>query len=447
MNHGNATLVHRIHRWEYADETDRLAAAGFTAQDVKKLALQLDNKSFWLLTDDSPVTWTQMGGYDLSAYVTTGSFAETVQDTVNSLLAVSAPLTKSYDDGGNSLALGFDLANSAFLEAVRDAVGSLLVAGSNVTVTVNDGADTITISSSSATTNEEIDDRVDALVQVTGPITKTYNDGSNTLTFGFDVTNSTFLEAVRDAVGALLVEGTNVTLTVNDGADTITISASAGGSGLPSGGSTGQVLAKIDGTDYNADWVTPTGAITELIHYATTAARDADSWTSSDVPKMCYCADVDKVFVMVGVISGKGKWAYHAPTNFEISATPAATYLVDDTSYGATWNDPNFPADVRPANLPGCSNGSQFTYTWTATSTGTYRMFFDYGTNFNIAAWRVYQGGSLVGNTSISGYLGGIVYWDSGVDISTVSGSSFSVVLQTLSGSYHTIKRLRLFTP
>ena len=27
----------------------------------------------------------------------------------------------------------------------------------------------------------------------------------------------------------------------------------------PSGGNAGQVLAKVDGTDYNAQWVTPSG--------------------------------------------------------------------------------------------------------------------------------------------------------------------------------------------
>ena len=30
------------------------------------------------------------------------------------------------------------------------------------------------------------------------------------------------------------------------------------GIGVPTGGSTGQVLAKIDGTNYNTQWVTPT---------------------------------------------------------------------------------------------------------------------------------------------------------------------------------------------
>lgn len=33
---------------------------------------------------------------------------------------------------------------------------------------------------------------------------------------------------------------------------------------LPAGGSTGQVLTKIDGTDYNVDWETPSGSSSPL---------------------------------------------------------------------------------------------------------------------------------------------------------------------------------------
>lgn len=53
---------HGIHNWEYADATARTGATGFIAADVGKWAKQLDDGSYWELTDDSPVTWAQRTG-------------------------------------------------------------------------------------------------------------------------------------------------------------------------------------------------------------------------------------------------------------------------------------------------------------------------------------------------------------------------------------------------
>jgi len=60
--HSNASLVHRPYSWEYADETEREAATGMVPADVGKLSRQLDDNSLWMLTDDSPVTWTAVAG-------------------------------------------------------------------------------------------------------------------------------------------------------------------------------------------------------------------------------------------------------------------------------------------------------------------------------------------------------------------------------------------------
>lgn len=49
--------VHIPYNWSYADSTARLAASGFVAAEVGKLARQLDDNSLWMLTDESPVTW------------------------------------------------------------------------------------------------------------------------------------------------------------------------------------------------------------------------------------------------------------------------------------------------------------------------------------------------------------------------------------------------------
>lgn len=69
MLHRNVTLGgnHMAHNWEYADAAARLSATGFLGTDVGKLALQLDNNSLWILTDDSPVTWVDPSAAALAA--------------------------------------------------------------------------------------------------------------------------------------------------------------------------------------------------------------------------------------------------------------------------------------------------------------------------------------------------------------------------------------------
>lgn len=54
--------IHQLHNYEYADATARNAASGFVADDVGKVARQVDNGSFWILKSHSPVTWSPMGG-------------------------------------------------------------------------------------------------------------------------------------------------------------------------------------------------------------------------------------------------------------------------------------------------------------------------------------------------------------------------------------------------
>lgn len=61
--HKNLTIgdQHVIHNWEYANSTVREAASGFVGTDLKKLALQLDDNSLWLLTATTP-TWISASG-------------------------------------------------------------------------------------------------------------------------------------------------------------------------------------------------------------------------------------------------------------------------------------------------------------------------------------------------------------------------------------------------
>lgn len=50
--------IHKIHNFEYADEAARTGAS-ITSDDVGKVAVQLDNNTYWILIDDTP-TWTQI---------------------------------------------------------------------------------------------------------------------------------------------------------------------------------------------------------------------------------------------------------------------------------------------------------------------------------------------------------------------------------------------------
>lgn len=78
---------------------------------------------------------------------------------------------------------------------------------------------------------------------------------------------SEYLQDVRKSIDYILkrvnattvnkiVAGTNVTISPADGTGIVTINASGGGGGgLPAGGTTGQILAKINNVDYNAQWI------------------------------------------------------------------------------------------------------------------------------------------------------------------------------------------------
>jgi hypothetical protein len=58
--------IHQLHQWSYSDATARLAAAGFASSDVGKVALQVDTSAYYILTDDSPITWQKIGSIDLA---------------------------------------------------------------------------------------------------------------------------------------------------------------------------------------------------------------------------------------------------------------------------------------------------------------------------------------------------------------------------------------------
>ncbi len=88
-DHSLQTTVHRAHRWEYADASAREAAAGLIATDVGKLALQLDNYSFWVLTAVTP-EWSPVGIVP-NVRTVSGADAAEVDDDIVFLDPTAAP--------------------------------------------------------------------------------------------------------------------------------------------------------------------------------------------------------------------------------------------------------------------------------------------------------------------------------------------------------------------
>jgi hypothetical protein len=101
MLHKNITAgdVHYLQQWEPADSSARTALA-VTSADVGKVARQLDTNVFYLLMDDSPMTWADIssaGGSGTVTSVTSANADATVATTTTTpvITIVQAPALRS----------------------------------------------------------------------------------------------------------------------------------------------------------------------------------------------------------------------------------------------------------------------------------------------------------------------------------------------------------------
>lgn len=157
--------IHRTQSLEYANAAARTGATGLTADDVGRVARQTDDDSFWLLTDDSPLTWLELGGgggaTDIKSFLTWGDDNITTTTTTRYL-------TPGFDDGTaettetayrvpsagtaqnmrvRARAAGSGAATLTYTLMVNGSPSALSVAMSN---TANDGTDLVNTVSLSA---------------------------------------------------------------------------------------------------------------------------------------------------------------------------------------------------------------------------------------------------------------------------------------------------------
>lgn len=114
--------------WEYTNAAARTGASGIIPADVGKWAKQLDNNTYWELTDDSPLTWLQITG----VAITTGSPFELIvacSDEDTPIVTGAAKVT-------------FRMPRAITLTAVRAHLKTPAATGT-FTVDINEGGTTI----------------------------------------------------------------------------------------------------------------------------------------------------------------------------------------------------------------------------------------------------------------------------------------------------------------
>lgn len=65
--------IHVVHAFTFADETARTGATGLVPTDVGKIAKQTDNDTYYVLVDDSPITWKEITNDTVSGEANTAS--------------------------------------------------------------------------------------------------------------------------------------------------------------------------------------------------------------------------------------------------------------------------------------------------------------------------------------------------------------------------------------
>lgn len=228
--------IHIIHAFEYADQAARLAATGFTASDVGKVARVLADGSFWVLSTHSPIVWVSIsasglvpasrnliagagltGGGDLSADRTfdvganpDGSIVVGANDVGVGVLATDAQ--HGVRGGGTQHATAVPAGAAGFLSgADKDALDKL-VEVLDEGVSLGTGTRKLNFVGSGVTAAPGGPGQVDITVSAGGggvPASRTLTAGAG-LTGGGDLSADRTFDVVANADGSIVVNADDV---------------------------------------------------------------------------------------------------------------------------------------------------------------------------------------------------------------------------------------------
>ena len=213
FDHSEMTLanVHPPHRWEFADATARGALVA-APTDLYSVGLQLSDFSYWILIDDSPLTWQAVSAAAAVSSVNsqTGAVvldADDIDDTsTTNKFATAAELTKL--GGIEALADVTDATNVDAAGATMNADASL--AGNSYFL------DEDTMSSDSSTkvpSQQSVKAYVDSAIAGVGAGTIAVQEGDSTVsaaasTLDFDATDFNITESPAGEANVALNYGT-----------------------------------------------------------------------------------------------------------------------------------------------------------------------------------------------------------------------------------------------
>ena len=194
--------------------------------------------------------------YDAKGLVTSGADATTadIADSTNKRYVTDANLVTIGNQSGTNTGdqnIFQTIAVAGQSNVVADTTSDTLtlVAGTNVTITTNATTDTITISATGGggggATNLSLDD----IAVPDGPVTILNDNGTGVTLPNADGTGSGGT-GMMTGTQALKLAGINTA------------------SFQPTGGSTGQVLTKISGSNFDSTWSTPTTGVSEALAIA-----------------------------------------------------------------------------------------------------------------------------------------------------------------------------------
>jgi len=227
-------------------------------------------------------TWTALS-YANNSDVAIGEIS---QDAINSALTMGSGLTKTYNDGANTITIAVDA--SYFNELAQDAVNTAIQVGSGITRTYNDSANTITFQADESVlaTRSYVNDQLTTLENASDSAYLLASDlgvasGVASLTSSGKVPSSQLdlTETVQDVLGSTVISGRGAGVSYNDSAGTLTLSALITGGGSVAvqnnAGDNGITIGLAGTVDATTKLITP------LVQAGTVAATTVTADTAS----------------------------------------------------------------------------------------------------------------------------------------------------------------------